>query len=720
MADLPEERLAFRQRPFTHTGVDYFGPMEVTVGRRREKRWAALFICLTTRAVHMEVASSLSVDSMIMALRRFIARRGQPDTLYSDHGTNFVGAAADLARAHLEIQERMSDEATTRAIRWLRIPPHAPHVGGSWERLVRSIKVALSATLHTRAPRDEILHTLLLEVEFVVNSRPLTHISVLPSDPTALTPNHFLLGSAAGRWQPGHFNTSEECSRKQWRASQALAEMAARIPPHAAETSQVDRGEATDQGRRRGHHHRSRLTTQHMAKGHHRKGLPGDRRASASGGHSHGSWTAETTDCAPGGPAYRSGVVARSDRGWIVDGRVTTALRGCRCARRLINKKKIHDESEAEGPREAGPLIGRTKRDARTREGGRAQRTALLYASAARNSQSAYSRRRRNTLSTSSFRTEFWPSHARRLPHSENGFQSRNTEISVFRDPASFFSPACCGITCAGSRSNCGTVKKHAHDHSRPRTVGFSICSYSSMGRLLTASAARLGVSLPIVKYSSFASNSFVWEHFLKSEDGLSAKCKRCKTVIKTTARSTKGLHVHLKAKHQIEDLNKKVPENAVSSSSVSTNLSMLSPELPSPSKRTKITHHFPIQNSENSMEERVARMTAKDGLPLSVFVTSEDLRELFKAKGFLLPRSSTTIRMMVMNYGMTLRMKVVNELSQLKETGHRFSLTFDEWTSSSNRRYLNINAHTYANDRALFWNLGLTRILEVCQQPFA
>ncbi|GBP72416.1 hypothetical protein EVAR_33107_1 [Eumeta japonica] len=179
-----------------------------------------------------------------------------------------------------------------------------------------------------------------------------------------------------------------------------------------------------------------------------------------------------------------------------------------------------------------------------------------------------------------------------------------------------------------------------------------------------------------IVKYSSFASNSFVWEHFLKSEDGLSAKCKRCKTVIKTTARSTKGLHVHLKAKHQIEDLNKKVPENAVSSSSVSTNLSMLSPELPSPSKRTKITHHFPIQNSENSMEERVARMTAKDGLPLSVFVTSEDLRELFKAKGFLLPRSSTTIRMMVMNYGMTLRMKVVNELSQLKETGHRFSLT--------------------------------------------
>ncbi|GBP03522.1 hypothetical protein EVAR_101853_1 [Eumeta japonica] len=103
MADLPEGRLAFRQKPFTHTGVDYFGPMEVTVGRRREKRWAALFTCLTTRAVHMEIASSLSADSMIMALRRYMARRGQPDTLYSDHGTNFAVAAAELARAHLEI-----------------------------------------------------------------------------------------------------------------------------------------------------------------------------------------------------------------------------------------------------------------------------------------------------------------------------------------------------------------------------------------------------------------------------------------------------------------------------------------------------------------------------------------------------------------------------------------------------------------------------------------
>ncbi|GBP77541.1 hypothetical protein EVAR_98994_1 [Eumeta japonica] len=209
----PPEGARLRQRPFTHTG-GLLRPLEVTVGRRREKRWAALFTCLTTRAVHMEVASSLSADSMIMALRRFMARRGQPDTLYSDHGTNFVGAAAELSRARLEIEERMSDEATTRAIRWLRIPPHAPHMGGSWERLVRSIKVALSATLHTRAPKDEVLHTLLLEAEFVVNSRPLTHISVLPRTPTALTPNHFLLEMFWQRWLREYLPTLQR--RHKW------------------------------------------------------------------------------------------------------------------------------------------------------------------------------------------------------------------------------------------------------------------------------------------------------------------------------------------------------------------------------------------------------------------------------------------------------------------------------------------------------------------------
>ena len=95
MASLPKERLALCEPPFTNTGVDYFGPMNVKRGRVTEKRWGCLFTCLTTRAVHLELAGDLSTDSFIMALR-FRGRRGNPRTIRSDNGTNFVGANREL------------------------------------------------------------------------------------------------------------------------------------------------------------------------------------------------------------------------------------------------------------------------------------------------------------------------------------------------------------------------------------------------------------------------------------------------------------------------------------------------------------------------------------------------------------------------------------------------------------------------------------------------
>src|SRR5207237_821497 len=99
MAVLPAAWLDSYQRPFTQTGVDYFGFMEVTIGRRREKRYGALFTCLVTRAIHLELAGSLSTDSFIMSLRRFISRRGAPAHIHSDNGTNFVGAQTELKLA---------------------------------------------------------------------------------------------------------------------------------------------------------------------------------------------------------------------------------------------------------------------------------------------------------------------------------------------------------------------------------------------------------------------------------------------------------------------------------------------------------------------------------------------------------------------------------------------------------------------------------------------
>ena len=105
MANLPPDRLACRFRPFTHCGLDYFGPIWVKIGRRREKRWGPLFTCMTTRAVHLELAHTLSADSAILAIQRFAARRGFPQILYSDNGTNFKGASQETKLALLNLDK---------------------------------------------------------------------------------------------------------------------------------------------------------------------------------------------------------------------------------------------------------------------------------------------------------------------------------------------------------------------------------------------------------------------------------------------------------------------------------------------------------------------------------------------------------------------------------------------------------------------------------------
>ena len=99
MSDLPEDRLAVDEPPFTHIGVDYLGPFDTKRGRSVVKRYGVLFTCLTVRAIHLEVAASLDTDSYILALRRFIARRGQVNSIRSDNGTNLVGAERELREA---------------------------------------------------------------------------------------------------------------------------------------------------------------------------------------------------------------------------------------------------------------------------------------------------------------------------------------------------------------------------------------------------------------------------------------------------------------------------------------------------------------------------------------------------------------------------------------------------------------------------------------------
>ncbi|XP_058817796.1 uncharacterized protein LOC131681103 [Topomyia yanbarensis] len=202
MAPLPAARLASFVRPFSYVGLDYFGPILVRQGRCEVKRWIALFTCLTIRAVHVEVVHNLTTEACIKSVRRFVCRRGAPLEIYSDNATNFMGAEIILRDQVSKINIELADTFTSTSTKWLFIPPASPHMGGCWERMVRSIKTAMSQISTHRRLDDEGLLTLVIEAEAIVNSRPLTYMPLDTPEQESLTPNHFLLGSSSGAKQP--------------------------------------------------------------------------------------------------------------------------------------------------------------------------------------------------------------------------------------------------------------------------------------------------------------------------------------------------------------------------------------------------------------------------------------------------------------------------------------------------------------------------------------
>ena len=195
MADLPEDRLIHGGHPFKTTGVDLFGPFPVKFKRGRDVRYACLFTCLTTRAVHLEIVHNLSADSFMQALQRFTARRGKVEVMRSDNGRNFVRAEREL-RENMQSWSKMKDiedKLNDKGIQWIFNPPYASSHGGVWERQIRTIRRVIAGVCKEQVLTDESLHTLFCTVENIVNSRPLTVVSTDPDDFTPLTPNHLLI-----------------------------------------------------------------------------------------------------------------------------------------------------------------------------------------------------------------------------------------------------------------------------------------------------------------------------------------------------------------------------------------------------------------------------------------------------------------------------------------------------------------------------------------------
>ncbi|XP_055362121.1 uncharacterized protein LOC114849211 isoform X2 [Betta splendens] len=229
MADLPADRV-IPEPPFTTVGLDVFGPWTVVTRRTRggcaqSKRWAVLFTCMSTRAVHIELIETMSTDSFINALRRFFSIRGPAKLLRSDRGTNFVGACKELG---LDMNEaKVEKYFQERGCIWKFNPPHASHMGGSWERLIGVARRILDGMLVKNASTHlthEVLSTFMAEVMAIINARPLVPVSTDPDCPTVLTPAILLTQKISAVSAPSGNFSSGQLYGKQWKHVQHLAD----------------------------------------------------------------------------------------------------------------------------------------------------------------------------------------------------------------------------------------------------------------------------------------------------------------------------------------------------------------------------------------------------------------------------------------------------------------------------------------------------------------
>ncbi|XP_015119043.1 uncharacterized protein LOC107042496 [Diachasma alloeum] len=199
MSAHPPERVT-PSPPFTHTGLDYAGPVNVRTtpgrGHKSHKGYIALFVCMVTRTIHLELVSDYSTPTFLAAFDKFASRRGLPSDLYSDYGTTFQGAERELRKVIDEVYQNPDVQANiaTKRIEWHFIPPSSPHFGGLWKAGVKSVKNLVKRLLDDYTPTFEECTTLLSKIGCNLNSRPLGLLRDDPEDIAVLTPGHFLIG----------------------------------------------------------------------------------------------------------------------------------------------------------------------------------------------------------------------------------------------------------------------------------------------------------------------------------------------------------------------------------------------------------------------------------------------------------------------------------------------------------------------------------------------
>jgi hypothetical protein len=199
MGNLPEPRVN-PSPSFSHTSMDYAGPFGIIMfvgrGQRTGKHYIALFVCLATKAIHLESVEDYTTTGFLAAFRGFVSWRGLPIHICSDNDTNFHGAGTSNEFSGNEFRFDLAGHSSgvNNGVQWHFILPAAPHFGKLWEVGVKSFKFHLRRVIGSRTLCKAEFATLLYQIEACLNSRSIAALSDDPSDLSALTPGHFLIG----------------------------------------------------------------------------------------------------------------------------------------------------------------------------------------------------------------------------------------------------------------------------------------------------------------------------------------------------------------------------------------------------------------------------------------------------------------------------------------------------------------------------------------------